>query len=463
MTQVSAAMDRLRRRLDLSDRQLWILIGILALAAVLRIVWVIYAARLPQQFHDPLFYMFYANQMADGNGYRLIDGSPTAYYPIGYPATLAALFFVIKHTIIPDNFPNAVGFFQVVLGVATCGLAFYIARRLFGVAAGLLAALWLAFFPNLIYHTAAALSETLFNFLILALLAVLVAVEWRRGELGYGRLLAAGALIGASALVRPISLLLVPLLFACWLVAGARWRRAALQIGVALGVAVAVILPWSIRNTIVMESPTFISVNLGDDLCMGHHPGATGHFELPDACFTGFDQYKRPAFEVHRNNDNTRKAVKFALKHPVFEVKLLSRKAYYTWQDDHDGIWAVESYGDDMFIQRDLRLFLTHAADVYFFVTISAGGLALIALLLSRGDPRRLFLVLTTLAFAGIPLVFFGDSRFHVPVLPPLSIAAAWASVAAFEGAPHWWARIKRSSGVQVSERERAVAEQDAL
>ncbi|MCH7567353.1 MAG: hypothetical protein IH787_06840, partial [Nitrospirae bacterium] len=30
------------------------------------------------------------------------------------------------------------------------------------------------------------------------------------------------------------------------------------------------------------------------------------------------------------------------------------------------------------------------------------------------------------LALAGIPLVFFGDARFHVPVMPLLVVPAAW-------------------------------------
>jgi 4-amino-4-deoxy-L-arabinose transferase-like glycosyltransferase len=465
MTRAATAVDWLRRRLDVTQPQLLLLAAILLVATVLRIVWVAFAARLPQELHDPLFYMLYGNQIASGKGYRLLDGTPSAYYPIGYPATLGALFFVIKHTIIPDNFPNAVGAFQVFLGVATAGLAFYVGRRLFGTAVGLLAALWIALFPNLIFLTAAALSETLFNFLIMALLAVLVAVEWRKGQIGYGRLAVVGVLLGASTLVRPIALLLIPLLAVVWLFAGARWRRSAAQLGVVLVATVAVIIPWSIRNFVVMDAPVFISANLGDDLCMGNNPGATGTFELPDFCFAGYDQLKRPEFEVRRNDENTRKALKFAIHHPIFELKLLRYKAWWTWNNDHDGLVAVESYGDDPFINRHLRTVLARTADNYFFITISLGGLGLIGLALSRGDPRRVFFLLATLAFAGVPLVFFGDTRFHVPAMPLLSVTAAWVVVSAASAAPRLIgvARGAAGSGVEASKGERTVAEQDTL
>ena len=75
-------------------------------------------------------------------------------------------------------------------------------------------------------------------------------------------------------------------------------------------------MPWTHPQRHRHGRARLISTNLGDDLCMGHHPGATGHFELPDFCFAGYDTYERPEFEVRRNDENTRKAVKFALHNP---------------------------------------------------------------------------------------------------------------------------------------------------
>ncbi len=468
MTAASHSAEWLRRRLDLTPRQVLALLGILAIALILRVIWVTYAARTPQDFHDPLFYIFYANQIAEGNGYRIPDGTPTAYYPIGYAATLAGVFFLIKHTFIPDNFTLAAAYFQIFLGLVTVALAFYVGRRLFGVTVGLLAAAWLALFPNLIYHTGTYLTETLFNTLVMAVLAVLVGSTWPKGELTRGRLIAAGVLLGAASLVRPIALLLLPLLIVAWLIGGARWQRAGLQVGIVAVVTFAVIMPWSIRNFVVMDSPILISANLGDDLCMGHHPGARGHFALPDHCFAGYDQYVRPEFEVRRNDENTRKAIRFAVDNPRAEIKLLFLKARWTYEHDHDGLWAVESYGDDPFIDPTLRTALARTADIYFFTTISIGGVGLIGLLVARRDPRHTFLVLATLAFGAVPLAFFGDSRFHVPAMPLLVFAAAWAVVTAFNGAPRLLMRSTRArelpgSGIEISEGERAVAEQDAL
>lgn len=436
------------------------LLAILVLAMLLRVIWVVYAAREPQGIHDPIFYFAYGDAISDGRGYALPDGY-TAYYPVGYSLALAAVFALVKHTPLPDNLVLTAAYFQLFLGVATVALVFEVARRLFNPSVGLLAALWLTVFPNLIFHTATYLTETLFNFLVMAALLVLLWGDWRRRRPGWAQLALFGALVGASALVRPISLLFLPLLPLVWLVAGFGWRRALGYAAAATVATVAVILPWTVRNIVVMDAPVLISTNLGDNLCMGHYAGAPGHFALPGVCFSEepYRGLSREEFEVRRNDDNTRKAIRYALHHPVQELKLLSSKSYYTWRHDHDGLRAVESYGDDPFLGADARTALERIADVFFFVTISLGGLGLAGFVARPSEGRRLFFLLALLALAGAPLAFFGDARFHVPVVPLLVVAAAWAVLAAWAGAR----RLVRSAAVEVAEGERPMPEQDAL
>lgn len=456
-----ASLGSWSRKLGLAPRparELRWLVLILALATALRIIWVLYAAREPQGIHDPIFYHGYGRSIAAGIGYQLPDGY-TAYYPAGYPAALGAVFALVTHTPIPDNLELTAGFFQVVLGVATVALVYEAARRIFSPSVGLVAGLWVAVFPNLIFHTATFLTETLFNFLVMAAIVVLLWSSWNGKRPHWGQVIAFGALVGLSALVRPISLLFLPLLPAVWLLAGHGWRRAFGYTGIALAVTVAVILPWTVRNIVVMDAPVIISTNLGDNLCMGHYDGARGSFALPDVCFSDepYAGLSREEFEVQRNNDNTEKAVRYAVHHPLDELKLLSRKAYYTWEHDHDGLWAAESYGDDAFLPSRLRTALQRAADVFFFTTISLGGLGLVGFVLWPRDARRVFFLLALLATAGVPLVFFGDARFHVPATPFLAVSAAWAVVAAGD------ALRRRGGVVEVAMGEGAPPQQDAL
>src|SRR4051794_7024158 len=83
------------------------LAAILLVATVLPVGWRVYAAKDPPRLtpeggislHDPIFYMYLGDRIAHGGGYRIPDGTPSAYYPVGYPAVLSAVFFITDHTV----------------------------------------------------------------------------------------------------------------------------------------------------------------------------------------------------------------------------------------------------------------------------------------------------------------------------------------------------------------------------
>jgi hypothetical protein len=110
----------------------------------------------------------------------------------------------------------------------------------------------------------------------------------------------------------------------------------------------------------------------------------------------------------------------------LHEARLLFLRAYHTIKNDHDGLSAWESYGSDRFIPSALRRALEIVADIYFFAAL---GLALLAVpaFLGRARPWHLLFLLAAVALAVQPLIFFGDPRFHVPVLPFLAVFAAVA------------------------------------
>jgi hypothetical protein len=400
------------------------LAAILVVSAALRVWWVVYAARPPVGLHDPNFYTFHAQRFARGHGYTLPNGQPSAYYPVGYPLTLSGVFWLVYHSAIPDDFPRVIGFFNAALGVGTVGLVFVVARRLFDTNVGLVAAALVGLWPNLIFHTGAALTETLFNFLVMAALAVLFAPP-RDASPSWVRLGTVGLLFGYASLVRPPSLAFAPALLVAWLVAKVGWRVALLRAAVVVSAMLVVLLPWVVRNARVMHIVN-LSTNTGDNLCIGRNPEATGAFGRPAYCFPDLADDTRPAYEVRRNDIATNRALRYLRGHPADEVRLAFWRGYYTFRSDHDGLDAVESYGLDPFIRPRTRSVLQTVADGWFF---GAGALALLGLpaFLTRADPRRLFFVVAMASIAVAPFIFFGDPRFHVPCVPFLAVLAAVA------------------------------------
>jgi len=406
--------------------RVWLAI-LLGLAMLLRLLWVLHAARPTKTLNDPYFYTVFGEQISQGRGYTLLSGEPTAFYPVGYPAVLGGVFWLMHHTPLPDTPARLIGLFQLILGVATVALVFEVARRLYDPATGLVAAAVVALWPNLIFHTATALSETVFNFLTMCAVLVIVWRPW--GRLKTGQLVLFGALVGVSALVRPISLLFVPVLVFAWRRSGLAWRPALRQVGVVVLVAGATIAPWTIRNIVHMHYPVFISTNLGEDLCMSRHPHATGGFNLDDYCYHGFDRYKRPEYEIRKDHGASSRAISYVVHHPLDEPRLMLWRAYFTLHHDQDGLQASESYGNYLYLGSNTRKLLSTVSDVYFFAALGLGVLGLWRIRVGK-DARRLFVVLAMAALAAPPLVLFGDPRFHVPPAPLFAIPVALSLLA---------------------------------
>ena len=402
--------------------------GILAVALVLRVAWCVWAARLPGGgLHDPNFYYLYGQQLANGNGYRLLDGSPTAYYPPGYSFALAP-FMWLGYRWPLDSFRNVevgiVSTLNILWQLGTITLAFLIARRLTGRAlAGYVAAAVLAVWPNLVFHTGAALTESLFLLLLLVVVLLAISAPGGGGEWDVRRCVLVGLVLGAATLVRPVTVPVFPALLVVFLVGRIGWRRAITQTAIVTAAAVAVLVPWVIRNAVVMDQIT-LSTNTGDNLCMSRHVGGTGGFEFPnDECFVGtFDSLDRPEFELARDRHGREVAIDFVREHPGEELRLVFRRLGALFTDDADGVAAVESYGDDPWMADGTRRLLRRVATGYGLVA-GLVGVAGLVVLARRRTPSALVVVLTGVGMLLPPLIFFGDPRFHVPAVPIAAIA----------------------------------------
>lgn len=394
--------------------------------AALRFGWVLYATKEPRGFNDPALYEVFAARIADGHGYTYATGHATAYYPVGYPGVLGAVVWLVRLFPIPDNIPITAALFNLVLGVGTIALTFEVGRRLFDNRIGLVSAAIVAFWPNLIFHTAVMLTETLFIFLVMGAVLLVVALPSSARRIGWTRWAAFGVVLGLSALVRPISLTFVPVLFVVLLVARFGWSLSARYVGVATLMVIIVLVPWTVRNVRATSSFVVISTNLGDNLCMSRHAGATGAFQASSACIVRRKMGSTPAHEAEANTTNIRRAARFVRDHPLSEARLWFLRGYHTIENDHDGLRASESYGADPFVPAGFRRALDVVADLVFFAALVLSVFAVPAFV-RRGRPWHLFFLLAAVALAVQPVIFFGDPRFHVPVVPFIAVLAAIA------------------------------------
>jgi 4-amino-4-deoxy-L-arabinose transferase-like glycosyltransferase len=409
---------------SLSRNQRRWLVAIVVVAAGVRVFWAFYAARGAPidalRSGDQYSYWYYGQELADGRGYvSYVSGEPTAYYPIGYPAFLAALFWILGHTPVPDNLPLTTNLVQAVLGTASVALVFVIGRAVLDARVGLVGAAIAALFPNVVFYTGTFMVETTFIFLCLAAVAVMATHDWATGPPSRARLLLFGGVLGVTALVRPFFVFFLVAFVVAMIVAGG-WRRTVPALAWVLLPLVVVVTPWAIRNSLAMDSFVVFSTNLGDTVCIDRSADATGKFRW--AVHEGCAPIDKP--EAERYQENVRKAVSFVLHHPDQELEQIVKRGWYMSRYDHDGLEEVENKTGGRFLGHRVRTVLSHTADWYFFVVFALAAIGIPAFFRGR-RPGRLFVVISMLGLLAIPLGLWGNSRFHIPALPFLALAAA--------------------------------------
>jgi 4-amino-4-deoxy-L-arabinose transferase-like glycosyltransferase len=418
-------------RAALTSRQTWWLIGIVGVAAILRIAWLAYANVAPpvsvNQSGDSFSYWYYGNEIANGNGYiNFANGEATAYYPIGFPAILGAIYWLANHVPLVDlDLMLVTGAYHVVIATGIVALTFVTGRRVAGPRAGLIAAAVMAVFPNMIYQVTTIQVESTFIFFTLAALAVIVDHDWSSGPPSRNRLLVFGAVLAISALVRPFATPLLLGVFLAILATGVGWRRAALGTAVPLAVIVTAFIPWTVRNHIAMDAFVPSSTNMGDTLCLDRNSEAQGGFR-----WSTHDGCADPLLpEAERNRKSTVKAVDFVISNPGREALQIGRRAREMFRTDHDGIIGSESLGSGPIFSDTSRNAFSTVADRYFHAVLA---LAVAGLLLARRWPRpeRSLVLTTMLAVLAIPLLLWGTPRFHQPLVPFMAILAATLTVA---------------------------------
>lgn len=404
------------------------LVAILVAAFALRLGWALgVRPEAPWDWADSgdqFSYYHYGGEIARGRGYvSYINGHATAYYPIGYPALLGALYFIALHTPITNDLMLVTALFHVVLGTVSVLLAFVVGRAMAGVRTGLLAAAVLAGFPNLIYQVSSVQLETTFIFLVLAALAVIVTHDWSGGPPSVRRLLAFGAALGVAVLVRPFAAVLLVGLAGALIAVGVRWRRVALLAAVPVAVIVVMSVPWTIRNAVQLHAFVPSSTNMGDTLCIDRNLDAKGGFRFAD--HDGCVDPNLP--EVERNTGNTKKAISFVIHHPGRELLQIVRRGRIMFAGDHDGIEAVQTLGaGKMLTPRTVDATQTFA-DLYFFVVLALAVLGLPTFVRRDGRPARLLALSGLVGLLVIPLLLWGNPRFHLPLAPFMALSAAGA------------------------------------
>ncbi|NIT36403.1 MAG: hypothetical protein GTN49_07870 [candidate division Zixibacteria bacterium] len=401
-------------------RKRWLLV-IVGVALAARLAYALAAP--PPPISDEVHYDVLARSVAAGRGY-VEDGVATAYWPVGYPALVAAFYvaFGFRYLLII--------IFQCVLGAATAGLTWRFAALFLSESSARAAGLIVALLPSQVAYAARLFPVVLLGFAAVAASYLIVK---------YGSLIAAttaGLINGAAALAAPVLLPLPGAFFVIDLLVGRGSRRALTRAFLAAAVTAAVVAPWTYRNWRVFGTFIPVSTNGGVILWMGNNAAADGCYNFP-LCRANPLYLVRD--EVRRDRLGRKLAWNYIRHHPAAFIKLVVPKFANLYATDTSAFQYGEAvYGTDVAVSA--RGFPARLAQGLYALL----WLGFVVALVKRrrrifsfvGGKLPLAAVLVTPAYlTAFYLVFHGLDRYHFPMIPFMAVvAAAWLEAGTDDG-----------------------------
>ena len=405
---ISSSWLRIERR---NIKWLALIVGI---ALTIRVICVLAIQIEPPLDEDPHQYDRLALGILNGDGYVDPSGDPAAFWPVGYPAFLAAIYLVTGHSYLAAGIVNAL------LGAVIVLLTYILARHALSARASLAAAGVATFLPaHIIAYTPNLWTEALHTVLVLTTLISTLRLVRSPTRINAALL---GLMIGVSVYVRPI-MLFFPCAVLILLLLQKRKGGIQQAIGlaaIAMLVTLATISPWTIRNFFAMDGFVLTASNGGYNFYKNHMPGAIAQDRMIPLL------HELPEFEGLSRADADRKAFRLGLQwiaeHPDEWLILLPQRAFYVWANGAPNI-------DKKFFKRykDAVPFIRIWAQIYWMAIVFAAAASMVTRPIAGywlRLPMIVFLI-TILYWTAFHMMSHGGGRFHTQMTPVIVIIAA--------------------------------------
>jgi 4-amino-4-deoxy-L-arabinose transferase-like glycosyltransferase len=222
--------------------------------------------------YDAAAYAAIAANLDEGSGFTVGASAtqPSSNYSPGLPLLAAGIYGVTGG--VHERLARLV---LATIGALAVLFTYLIGRRLAGPAAGLIGAAAVAIYPALLEYQGMLMSEPLAAAL---LSAAVLAMFWAADQESWPIWLLPGALLGATAMVRPeyLGIAFLLALVVCARRLRADWRHSLAQAAILLAGVVLIIAPWTIRNAAALDRFVPISTGGGQVLFAGTYLPSDG-------------------------------------------------------------------------------------------------------------------------------------------------------------------------------------------
>jgi hypothetical protein len=203
---------------------------------------------------------------------------------------------------------------------------------------------------------------------------------------------------------------------------------------VGAAIAIVVLIPWELRNNREVGGWSLVSNNGGINLWIGCHQNSEGKLTSNGQWMDWWSGDAPDSLNTSDERANDAEAQQLALQcireQPLQFLRLSLVKALYTFREDWTYVekWAfnheLPEAESTSIVSAEVIDSLTYLTNGVYFLLLP---LAIVGAITTLSAPSvyRGLLGASFLALALVPLLFFGEPRFHVPLFPIMSIWAA--------------------------------------
>ncbi|TYQ13343.1 UNVERIFIED_CONTAM: dolichyl-phosphate-mannose-protein mannosyltransferase [Acetivibrio alkalicellulosi] len=395
---------------------------LMLIGVILRLVWVFVFPTYP--YTDFMWYHVKGIEISQGQGflngiyphYIGNPGFPTAFRPIGYPGTLAVLYYLFGSSFLVGKL------FNVALSTLIMFLTYKLALKFFNPKVAIITLTIFALSPLAITYNSILGSEVLFS----AILMLSIYLFFTKNNPVF-----IGLLIGYLTLVRPIGMF-IPAIFALFIfIKKDMIFKEKLKYMIVFGVFFGMVVsPWLIRNYIVLGEPVF-STNGGYVIYVNNNDYATGSWSDPYKYpHSPFLQYRtEDGFdEMAIHNLGKELAVQWIKENPKQFIRLaFLRIANSYWIKTDDIMWSLTTGLNEWHpmtsraIKLEKLLYRPFYIVLFIFIIYTV-----IRFIRHRKIDFITFILLIFLYFNAMMFVLEGNARYVFPLHPIYTIGVAF-------------------------------------